>query len=177
MLTHSSGSRAVSELRMSPPRTDDLSGLTSLARDPRLDLRSVLLRVQTDLFLATPTRTAAMVDAFESLACGLLPTVDDTLAARIARKLAPCADTPDAVIAALAARGGEAEYIVIATAPRLSSRMTETALTAGGDLGAALAHRADLDGGTIARLADLGEDGIDFALAMNRAVSLPAPVV
>ena len=36
----------------------DLSGLAALARDPRLDLKPVVLRVQTDLFLAAPIRDA-----------------------------------------------------------------------------------------------------------------------
>jgi hypothetical protein len=162
---------------MSVPRAEDLSGLTSLARDPRLDLRNVLLRVQTDLFLATRTRTPATIEAFEALACGLLPIADETLAARLARKLAPCADTPDAVIAALADRGKEARHVVVASAARLPAGLYDAALAAGGDLAGALAQRPDLDGGTIARLVELGEDGIDFAIAMNRAVSLPSPVV
>ena len=105
---------------MSIPAAADLSGLASLARDPRLDLRPVLLRVQTDLFLAAPTRDPAMTAAFEALACGLLPALDDTAAARLARKLAPHPESPARVLELLVERGGEARHAVVASAACLT---------------------------------------------------------
>ncbi|GJE75324.1 hypothetical protein [Methylorubrum suomiense] len=83
----------------------DLSGLIELSRDPALDLKPVILRVQTDMFVAAPNRDRAMIHAFESLAAGLIPTVDDATATIVADKLGGCPDLPDAVRAALAARG------------------------------------------------------------------------
>ena len=158
---------------MSLPAAADLSGLASLARDPRLDLRPVVLRVQTDLFLAAPARDAAVIASFEALACGLLPAVDGVAAAKIARRLARCADAPDAVLEALVAHGGEARYAVIRGAARLAPSLREAAL-ADPDVACALAGRADLDADTAVRLSELRDDGVDFALAMNRAIELPA---
>lgn len=162
---------------MSVPAAADLTGLASLARDPRLDLRPVLLRVQTDLFLAAPTRDPSMVAAFEALACGLLPALDDAAAARIARKLAPCPETPARVLDLLVARGGDAQHAVIAATPRLASSILDTALAAGGEAAAALARRDDLDAGTLTSLVALAQAEVDFALAMNRRADLSGPVL
>ncbi len=83
----------------------DLSGLIELSRDPALDLKPVILRVQTDMFVAAPNRDRAMIHAFESLAAGLIPTVDEVTAGIVADKLGGCPDLPEAVRAALRARG------------------------------------------------------------------------
>jgi hypothetical protein len=91
----------------------DLSCLASLARNQDLDVRPVLLRVHTDLFATAPSRDRATIEAFESLALGFLPTVDDATAAIVAQKLAPVADTPVRIIDALLQRGGEARAIML----------------------------------------------------------------
>jgi hypothetical protein len=83
----------------------DLSGLAALARNPHLDLRAVILRVQTDLFLAAPQRDPETVASFEALATGLIATVDDGTLAIVAEKLGGFAETPAAVRAALTDRG------------------------------------------------------------------------
>lgn len=83
----------------------DLSGLIELSRDPALDLKPVILRVQTDLFLAAPVHDRAILQAFESLAAGLIPTVDEETLRIVADKLGGCPDVPPAVRAALATRG------------------------------------------------------------------------
>ena len=65
-----------------PPSVDappDLSGLLELSRIENLDLKPVILRVQTDLFVRAPGRDRTAIEIFESLACGLIPTVDDAL--------------------------------------------------------------------------------------------------
>ena len=62
----------------------DLSCLASLARNQDLDVRPVLLQVHTDLFAAAPSRDRATIDAFEALALGFLPTVDDATHAIVA---------------------------------------------------------------------------------------------
>lgn len=92
---------------MSSHEWPDLSCLASLARDQSLDVRPILLRVHTDLFVAAPSRDRATIEAFEALALGFLPTVNDATATNVARKLAPVADTPAALIDALMRRGGE----------------------------------------------------------------------
>ncbi|PIK72777.1 hypothetical protein CS379_12130, partial [Methylobacterium frigidaeris] len=105
----------------------DLSGLLDLARDRRLDMKPVLLRVQTDLFRAAPVRDVATIRAFESLACGLIPTVDSATAEIVAQKLAPLADTPQSVLTLLAAHGGGARDAVLALSPVLSTELLDAA--------------------------------------------------
>ncbi|GLS44831.1 hypothetical protein [Methylobacterium brachythecii] len=125
--------------------TPDLTGLIELSRDPGLDLKPVLLRVQTDLFLAAPIRDRAVLSSFASLATGLISTVDDETVLTVARKLARCPETPQPVLAALAARGGEACLEVIETAHLLEPIVIAAALASGADVGAAIAARAERD--------------------------------
>ncbi len=160
-----------------PADVPDLSGLAALARDPRLDLKPVVLRVQTDLFASTPARDAGALREFESLALGLIPTVDATTAGIVARKLSPLSHAPDSVLAALARCGGEARDAVLTLAPRLAEPVLSAALAAGGDLGPLVAARADLTAGTVADLALRAEPRIDLALALNAAVRLPGAVL
>ena len=98
---------------MSSVEWPDLSCLASLARDQKLDVRPVLLRVHTDLFAAAPSRDRDTIEAFEALALGFLPVVDDPTAALVAHKLACIADTPPAIIDALVRRGGEVREAIL----------------------------------------------------------------
>lgn len=123
----------------------DVTGLIELSRDPGLDLKPVILRVQTDLFLAAPIRDRAVLSAFASLATGLIPIVDDETALTVAKKLAPCPDTPQSVLAALAARGGVVCAIVIDTAVAVGPGIIGAALGAGAEIGEAITARAERD--------------------------------
>ncbi len=120
----------------------DLSGLIELSRDPQLDLKPVILRVQTDLFLAAPIRNRDNLEAFEALSTGLIPIVDDETATIVAEKLAPFAETPEGVLVALAARGGESGRIVLTTVPKLTSAIVDAAALAGLEFETAIAQRA-----------------------------------
>ena len=149
----------------------DLSGLLELSRIEHLDLKPVILRVQTDLFLRAEGRDRAEREIFESLACGLIPTVDEDTARIVAEKLGPYPETPPAVLEALVARGGAARAAVLALAPTLGPRLIAAALSDGGDA-ARLAARPGLDRGTVEDLARDGRAEIDRALAGNRAIVL-----
>ena len=161
---------------MPTPNAPGLSGLALVARDSRPDLRPALLRVHTDLFVAATVRDRAAIETFESLAMGLLPTVDDATAAIVARKLASCSDAPPSVLAALRRRGGTPGAAV----PALS-RMPpspETAAAAGNAvLARTLAWRSDLTAATLERLVALDDAGIDLALAGNRRLVLTPTAV
>lgn len=91
----------------------DLSRLALQARDQKLDVRPILLRVHTDLFVAAPGRDRATVQAFEALALGFLPIVDDATATEVARKLATIDDTPRTIVDALIRRGGAAREAIL----------------------------------------------------------------
>ena len=70
---------------MSGSALSDLTSLMALGRERDLDMRPVLLRVQTDLFVTARHRDRATIMAFEALAVGLLAAIDDDTAAIIAR--------------------------------------------------------------------------------------------
>lgn len=158
-----------------PPSVDappDLSGLLELSRIENLDLKPVILRVQTDLFVREPGRDRAASEIFESLACGLIPTVDDETARAVAAKLAPFPETPPAVLEALALRGGEARDAVVELAPALSQRLIEAALADGSDIAARIAARAGLNREAVEDLAREDRPEIDLALAANLGITL-----
>ncbi|MHB2211385.1 DUF2336 domain-containing protein [Methylobacterium sp. CM6257] len=158
-----------------PPSVDappDLSGLLELSRIENLDLKPVILRVQTDLFVRTPGRDRSAIEIFESLACGLIPTVDDETARVVAGKLAPCPETPAAVLEALALRGGAARDAVVELAPALSHRLIEAALSDGSDIAARIAARAGLSREAVDELSREGRPEIDRALAANLGITL-----
>src|SRR5215210_6329786 len=97
----------------------DLASLAAIARGGSLDMRPVLLRVRTDLFLVAPTRPRDLLRAFASLATGLIPVVPLDTVAIVARKLAPHPETPMEVIECLLSRGGEAAEITLSLSPQL----------------------------------------------------------
>ncbi|HEY8565904.1 MAG TPA: hypothetical protein VIL65_10415 [Beijerinckiaceae bacterium] len=146
----------------------DLSGLAQLAADPTLDMRPVLLRVQTDLFAAAPARDRATVEAYEALALGLLPIVEDEVVAAVARRLAPLPEAPMRVLSAFLRRGGEARAAVIALSPALPPEIDPDRLVLRGGVDAlALAARADLSPARIAALLDRTDPTLDRALASS----------
>jgi hypothetical protein len=155
----------------------DLSGLVSLAQERALDLRPVILRVQTDLFVTAPVRDGVTIEAFEALACGLLPLVDRTTAAGIARKLAPLRDTPENVLRVLARHSPDACCAVVALAPSLSAVIIGDAVASASQVAGAFASRADLDERQIGLLVDQNETAVDLALASNHALSLKGAVL
>lgn len=148
----------------------DLSGLMSLAHQRRdLDLRPVILRVQTDLFVTAPSRDRATLEAFESLACGLLPTVDDETATIVAQKLAPLEATPERVLVCLAVRGGAPLCALLEGATRLPKCVIDIAQAV-----------ADLDTAISARPAPPFlplELELDLPTAEEAAEPLPEPTL
>ncbi|MFE1603085.1 DUF2336 domain-containing protein [Methylobacterium sp. ID0610] len=154
----------------------DLSGLLELAQDRRLDMKPVLLRVQTDLFRAAPARDPGTIRAFESLACGLIPTVDAATAAIVAEKLAPLADTPQSVLVLLAAHGGEARDAVLALSPVLTTELLDAAEN-GPARDAVIARRSDLSRAVIDDLTLRDDPAVDLALAGNSQARLDGPAL
>jgi Uncharacterised protein conserved in bacteria (DUF2336) len=156
---------------MSGSALSDLSSLLALSRANELDLRPVILRVQTDLFVTAAHRDKSTIAAFEALASGLLPVVDDDTAAVVARKLAPFADTPESILTLLVERGGEARGAVIEGARALDAALIATASRDGADFSALRAARADLDAAAVAELVSREDAAVDAALARNEAIA------
>lgn len=160
------------------PLAPDLSGLAELARGGHLDVRPVLLRVHTDLFLTAPSRPPELLRSFAALATGLIPVVDSETAGVVARKLAPEPDTPLAVLDALMARDSDLVEVVLALSPRLDrATLIATATQGTTALALALADRADLDPGLVELLLERREAAVDERLARNGAVTLSRPAI
>lgn len=158
-----------------PPSVEvapDLSGLIELSRIAHLDLKPVILRVQTDLFVQAANRDRAQLESFAALAGGLIPIVDEGTAIIVAEKLGPFADTPVSVLAKLAARGGRVRDIVVRSARALTPGLIEAALADGTDIGAAIAARPGLDRATVAELSRRADPAIDRVLAGNTGLVL-----
>ncbi len=157
--------------------TPDLSGLEALAREGQLDVRSVLLRVQTDLFLTAPSRPPDMVRAFEALATGLIPVSDIDSVAVAARKLAPHPDTPLPVLDALLARAPEIAEIVLLLMPGFDRALLE-GVASDGELpfARAVAERADLDAELATRLVARDAPELDESVAGNANLLLTRPL-
>ncbi|MBE7244382.1 MAG: hypothetical protein INR63_05480 [Actinomycetospora chiangmaiensis] len=162
----------------------DLSGLLELSRIEQLDLKPVILRVQTDLFLRAPHRDRAARETFEALACGLIPTVDDETARIVAEKLSAHAETPPAILDALLARGGAVRAAVLAGNAVLAGSAVLAAEAIAAEpqqeehvpLPAMLtANLAALPALRREALEDLSRDGrpeVDLALARNLDITL-----
>ena len=147
---------------------EQLQGLTRLAQDNKLEMRTVLLRVMTDLYLSRPHHTADEVRQYEEIFLGLLPHVDEAGRMVIAGKLAADAGTPESVLVALIQAGGPAAAEVLARSPVLSRKTLLRAAMHGDDaMTMALASRMDLDEMIVTGLASRAQVGVMIALARN----------
>ena len=152
----------------------DLSSLAAIARDGNLDMRPVLLRVRTDLFLAAPSRSPELIDSFTALACGLIPIVAPGTVALVAKKLAAYPDTPLEVIECLLGRGGEIAEIVLSASPHLPRRSLEEVVSRGTTpMVLAVARRQLLDERIFERIVGRSEPVLDEELARNVEASIP----
>ena len=98
----------------------NLDGLIALARQDGVDIRPTLLRVLTDLYVQKDVHTRGEEDHFTELSLSLLAGLDVSTRAAIAKKLAPYAQAPQAVVASLARDVIEVAEPVLTHSPRLS---------------------------------------------------------
>jgi len=132
--------------------------------------RGAMLRLQAEMFSAARVRDRETIRSFEAMTLGFLSRVDGPTLSAVARLVAPCPDTPDTVLVALAQCSSEARDIVAAEAPRLPAAVIDLLL--GTALGrASLAARPDLDPRSLDRLLVLNEEALDSLLAANPGVS------
>jgi hypothetical protein len=136
-----------------PTHAPDLSGLMELARNRDIDVRPVILRVQTDLFVAAASHDHQSIRQYESLACGLIPLVDEATAIIVAQKIGLCTFAPPAVRSALEAWGGDVALALHAVRTYEDQPETPEDVT-----------RLER---TIAQLLNIREDAVDLALAAH----------
>jgi uncharacterized protein (DUF2336 family) len=163
---------------MTEPLSNDLSNLADLARGGSGDLRPVLLRAQTELFLTAHSHSPEAIADFDTIAAALIGVVDADTLVPIARKLVAHPDTPRGVLAALHAKGGEVAAIVLAAMPDLVPEWIMAAvMDRDSRLASAVAGRPDLTPWQIQLLVDRHETQVDQALAGNKALVLSRAVV
>src|SRR5262245_31765857 len=120
----------------------NLDGLIALARQDGVDIRPTLLRVLTDLYVQKDTHTRGEEDHFTELALSLLEGLDVPTRAAIAKKLAPYAQAPQAVLDRLARDVIEVAEPILSQSPRFSGDdLVAIIRTCGPEHAAAIAAR------------------------------------
>src|SRR5450631_1395152 len=84
-----------------------LKDLAASADNNPAEMRPILLRVTTDLFVLHANHTGQEIRLFEEMACKLIDDSDSETLAMVARKLARCADAPASVLDRIRIKGGE----------------------------------------------------------------------
>jgi len=150
-----------------------LRDLAAAADTRPKDMRPVLLRVTTDLFVLHASHTAQEIRLYEEMASRLIDDADDVTLAVVAQKLAPCADAPADVLRRLRARGGAAARELL-RADRQIEKSELREIAANGPVGDAciLAGRADLDREIASILAGRPERDVARTLAANATAPL-----
>lgn len=152
----------------------ELADLAHLARTGGLDLSQVSLRVTADLLLAAPNPRRQDLAAFAEMAMALIPTLDESTAVILARKLAAWRHAPPEVLAALKAKGGAVLRALLGHGLPLDPQELEGhAETGDADLLCALAARRDLTPVASALLVQHDIEAVDLSLLANGEAPLP----
>ena len=149
----------------------DLPFLDGLARSSQVADQLLWLRVATDYFLSPAAETPGRRAEFAATLAERLRDADEATRGAVARKLAPCADAVD-VLVALIALGGEAALYALRRATALPRDLIVAAALADNARARAVARRDDLDSDIVAILADHDEIEVLLALARNRRAPL-----
>jgi uncharacterized protein (DUF2336 family) len=150
-----------------------LEGLVALGKDGGLNMKPILLRVVTDQFVSKPRHPAADIRQYEELALQLIPEVDVSSAAAVAKRLGAHADAPASVIEKLLDKSPEvAAALFAAGAPVERAKLAERAEWGSLAEAIAIAGRKSLDAAIAAALARRQETEVLCALAANKDAPL-----
>jgi uncharacterized protein (DUF2336 family) len=150
-----------------------LHDLAASAESRPAEMRPVLLRVTTDLFVLHESHTAQEIRLYEEMACRLIDGADADTLATIAQKLAVCADAPAEVLRRLRARGGPAACELLRNDRQIAwTDLRRIAASGPCDHACAVAQRKDLDREIAGILAGRPEREIARALAANCSAPL-----
>ncbi len=152
---------------------ENLLGLARLGSGGGLDMRPVLLRVLTDLFVSRAHHGYDEIRQFETIALGLLDKTDSATKIIVAEKLALCGAAPRSLAERLVSEGGPAAAAMLARSTVLPRAwLLCAAMGEAGDLAEAVAGRPDLDSNLCQILAARPEIEIIRALAANSGAPL-----
>ena len=150
-----------------------LRDLAATADSKPAEMRPILLRVTTDLFVLHNAHTAQEIHLYEEMACRLIEDADEATLTLVAQKLATCLDAPTEVIRRLRARGGPAAQELLMTNRQIAwSDLRQIAAGGQCDQACAVAGRSDLDREITSILAGRPEREVARALAANAEAPL-----
>ena len=137
------------------PAHSGIQALIDIARRDGMEMRPVLLRVLTDLYVQEPVHGAAERTRFAELACRLLERAEPATRAAVAERLAGYSETPPQVAEMLS----RDEIAVAAPILKRSTALNEAALHmvlnfCGPAHASAIAERSNLPPRVVKRLAD-----------------------
>ncbi len=136
------------------------------------DLKIVLLRSLTDLFVTEQCRSPEHIERYANSFLRLAPVLDAQTRLWIATRIANIPDTPQTVIDALATGCDDAAVYVLAHGYKVpSNRLYAAAAWQSVTLATALAGRSDLDAELIRVLAERPEREILRALVANTQIN------
>ena len=150
-----------------------LQDLAASAQANPAEMRPILLRVTTDMFILHAEHSGEEIRLYEEMAQKLIDDADSATLAVVARKLAHCADAPSSVLNRIRAKGGEAAREIVQFSRQIEWRdLRRIAADSPWDIACALAGRSDLDREIIGILAGRPEREIARALAANALAPL-----
>ena len=149
-----------------------LAGLKSLSETSRLDMKPVMMRVLTDLFVSKPHHAPDDVVQFAEISARILDQVDEDTLELVARKLGPHPQTPDSLRVWLMHHGGRTAAALIETSKDVDRAQLMAAANGAAPLAEAAARRADLDAQLVSALVRRPENSVALALTQNSAVAL-----
>lgn len=149
-----------------------VEALERLSRQEGVDVRPILLRVLTDLFVQKAHHAPEEIQRYQELALPLLDVVDVDTRVVVARKLAEDERAPDAVLRRLLDDEFSVAAPIIARSVKAPRQMLLSLAFDGDALQAcAVARRPDIDNDMIRILAHHPDDRVLETLAANAAVA------
>jgi len=156
-----------------PDVPEALRRLAALGSRDDIDLRPVLLRVATDLFVMKDHHAPEEMRQFQEIALHMLDHVDGETRVAIAGKLATHGGAPAAIVERLIACGGETAAVLLEKSRALGARALVGAACFGdAETAAAVARRNDLAPELVQALAARAESAVLVALAENQSAAI-----
>lgn len=156
--------------------TNRLPFLDALARSQRPEDRLVWLRIATDCLVEASPDTATSRDPFVTTYSRFLQSVDECARLAIARKLAPRADIPSAILHVLIQQRDEAGVLMLTRGRNVSREDLKLAVR--DPIGArAVARRDDVDEELIAEILSSGDLEALANVVGNSSARLASPQI
>ncbi len=154
---------------------DALQGLVALGARGDVNIRPVLLRVLTDMFVAKGHHSVDEVNQYCEIASHMLRNMDLDTCTIVAHKLARFEHPPKPILDLLIAKGGAPADIILTQGRGLTRQFLAAEAAFGLTSNAfAIASRGDLDGELVDLLANRPEASVLHALATNLSAPIEA---